>query len=86
MKTIILATAAVLSLGIGSAFAGDGEGPAANTLFTELPGVVAQAPVQQAAPSAVASNQHASGIGAFIAEHRTAISLFPPNQNQGNGS
>ena len=34
MKTMILATAAVLALGVGSAFAGDGDGPAANTTFT----------------------------------------------------
>ena len=57
MKTFFLATAAVLALGAGSAFAGGGEGPHANTQFNELPGVIAQAPVQQQAPSAYARSQ-----------------------------
>ena len=48
MKTMLLAAAAALSLGVGSAYADGGEGPAANTLFTELPGVVAQAQVPNA--------------------------------------
>ena len=85
MKTMMLATAAVLSLGIGSAFAGEGDGTVANTFFTELPGVVAQAPVQQAS-TAVAANQATSGIAAFIAEHRSAVSLFPPNANEGTNN
>ena len=45
MKTLFLATAAALSLSMGVAYAGDGDVPQANTLFTELPGVIAQAPV-----------------------------------------
>ena len=48
MKTILLAAATLLSLSAGVAYAGDGEGPAANTQFTELPGVVAQAQVPNA--------------------------------------
>ena len=48
MKTMILAAATLLSLSAGIAYAGDGEGPAANTQFTELPGVVAQAQVPNA--------------------------------------
>ena len=56
MKTVILATAAMLSLGVGSSYAdGDYEGcPVANTLFTELPGVVSTAP--GAIPNDVAVN------------------------------
>jgi hypothetical protein len=45
MKTLFLATAAALSLSMRVAYAGDGDVPQANTLFTELPGVIAQAPV-----------------------------------------
>src|SRR4051794_26784351 len=56
MKTMLLAAAAVLGLGVGAAFANDGDGPIPNTLFTELPGVIAQDPVQQA-PTALAGNQ-----------------------------
>ena len=56
MKTANLATAAMLSLGVGSSYAdGDYEGgPVANTLFTELPGVVSTAP--GAIPNDVAVN------------------------------
>jgi hypothetical protein len=81
MKTIILATATVLSLGVGSAFAGDGDVPTADTFFTELPGVIAQAPVQQA-PSAVARNQAGGApTAAFVANHSTGTWL-----NNGSGS
>jgi hypothetical protein len=80
MKTFILATAAVLSLGVGSAFAGDGDVPQADTYFTELPGVVAQAPVQQA-PTAVARNQAGEApTAAFVANHSTGTWL-----NSGSG-
>jgi hypothetical protein len=44
MKTMMLAAVAALSLGMGVAFADGGEGPAANTEFTLLPGVIAQVP------------------------------------------
>ncbi|MEJ0017742.1 MAG: hypothetical protein WDN25_14490 [Acetobacteraceae bacterium] len=86
MKTLFLATAAVLGLGVGVAFAGEGEGPHANTWFTELPGVVAQAPVQ--APSsafAQAPQQAPSGAptAAFVTGHNHTVSLFPPNGNEG---
>jgi hypothetical protein len=84
MKVMIFATAAVLGIGIGSAFAGDGEGPVANTQFTEIPGVVAQAQNQQA-PSAVAANQYHAPTAAFVTGHSRFISLFPPNPNQGSG-
>jgi hypothetical protein len=87
MKTIMLATAAVLALGVGSAFAGDGEGPAANTLFTQLPGVIAQAPSQ--GNTAVARNQNQSGAptATFMTNSRTGGTwLFAPNANQGANS
>ena len=47
MKTILLAAAAMLCIGVGVAYAeaGDDEGGTiANTFFTELPGVVDTAP------------------------------------------
>ena len=37
MKTMLLAAAAALSLGISAAYADGGDGPIANTQFTELP-------------------------------------------------
>jgi hypothetical protein len=41
MKTMLLAAAAAFSIGVGSAYADGGDGPVANTQFTELPGVIA---------------------------------------------
>ncbi len=38
MKTMFLAAAAVLSLGIGAAYAGDGDGYSAPTVFSLIPG------------------------------------------------
>ena len=55
MRTMIIAAVAAIGLTSGVAFAGDGDAPAANTLFTQIPGVVAQAPstdtAQQKGPS-----------------------------------
>jgi hypothetical protein len=87
MKTIMLATAAILGLGIGVAFAGEGDGPSANTFFSSLPGVIAQAPVQQA-PSAVARNQAGGGAptAAFVTSSHRGTWLFAPNTNQGANS
>jgi hypothetical protein len=42
MKSMFLAAAVVLGIGIGTAYAGDGDEPLVNTYFTELPGIVAQ--------------------------------------------
>lgn len=58
MKTMLLAAAAALTLGVGSAYAGDGEGPIPNTQFTEIPNVIAQAPGQD--NHAYAANQKGS--------------------------
>jgi hypothetical protein len=66
MKTLTLAAAA-LSLSASAAYANEG-GAVANTPFTELPGVVAQAPVQNAAAATVQREQ--------IANHSPW--LFPP--------
>jgi hypothetical protein len=47
MKAPLLIAFTILGVvGIGSAYAGDGGGPAADTYFTELPGVVAHPPGQ----------------------------------------
>ena len=65
MKIMILATAAVFSLGVGSAYA-DSEGiSTADTQFTQIPGVMAQAPAQTAAPPvATAQNGRAVQVAA----------------------
>ena len=47
MKLLLRTALLAASIGsIGTAYADGGEGPAANTYFTELPGVIAQAPTQ----------------------------------------
>jgi hypothetical protein len=84
MKTMLLAAAAALSLGIGSAYAGDGEGPHPDTLFTSLPGVIAQAPVQNA-PS-VATAQNGQAVHTYATQSSGGTWLFPPNGNQGANS
>ena len=83
MKTMFLAAAAALSLGVGAAYAGDGDGTVANTYFTSLPGVVAQAPAQNA-PS-VATAQNGQAVHAYVANSSRGTWLFQPSQN-GDGS
>ena len=81
MRTIMLATAAVLALGVGSAFANE-DGEQANTFFTELPGVIPQPPAQ--VPSAVAQNRTGAPTAAFATSHRGVVALFPPNDSNAN--
>jgi hypothetical protein len=85
MKMLILATATVLGLGAGVAYAGDSDGPVPNTFFTELPGVIAQAPAQD--NTAIAHNQ-ATGAPttSFVTNSHRGTWLFPPNTNQGANS
>ena len=79
MKTMLIAAAAALSLGIGSAYAGDGDIPQAETFFTQLPGVIAQAPVQNA-PS-VATAQNGQAVRAYVSNANRGTWLFQDNQN-----
>jgi hypothetical protein len=82
MKTMIIAAAAALSLGVGSAYADSEGGQVANTQFTELPGVVSQAPVQNA-PAIAKQNWQA--VHAYVANSSRGTWLFQPNQN-GDGT
>jgi len=76
MKIMILATAAVLSLGVGSAYADSEGGSTAETLFTQIQGVMPQAPVQNApsdatgpksrAVQAAATDKRSQGVGAWL--------------------
>ena len=71
MKTVFLAAAAALVLSVGSAYAGDGEGPIPNTQFTELPNVIAQAPSQD--NHAYAANPNGS---TYATQQRPAV-VYP---------
>ncbi len=84
MRTMIIAAATALSLGTGVAYADGGDGTIANTRFTQLPGVVAEAPVQNA--PAVATAQSGQAVHAYITQSNRGTWLFAPNGNQGANS
>ena len=93
MRTMLLATAAGLSLAASTAaYADSGDGPAANSFFTELPGVIAQADVPNA--SAYARNrqvqpqqaQNGQDVHVYVSRSNQGTWLFDPNGNQGANS
>jgi hypothetical protein len=84
MKIMLIAAAAALSLGVGSAHADSGDGLVPNTQFTEIHGVIAQAPVRSVPP--IATAQSGNAIRTYMATSNRGTWLFQPNQNQGNGS
>ena len=88
MRTMLIAAAAGLSLAASTAaYADGGDGPAANSFFTELPGVVAQADVPNA--SAYAQNrqaQNGQGVHVYVSRSNQGTWLFAPNGNQGANS
>jgi len=85
MKTMLLAAVAALSLGIGSAYAGDGEGPAGGYVYPDYipPGATAYPAMKgQVAPAQNGGavrifGTHSQGLGTW---------LFPPNQTGGGGN
>jgi hypothetical protein len=83
MKTMMIAAAAVLSLGMSTAFADGGDGPVANTQFTELPGVIAQAPTSSS--TAFAQTPTGNGTALFMTGSRPVAQPFPWNPNEGVG-
>jgi hypothetical protein len=83
MKTMLLAAAAALSLGIGSAYADSEGGQYATTQFTSIPGFLAQAPVQNA--PAVATAQNGQAVRAYATQSSHGTWLYAPNQT-GDGA
>jgi hypothetical protein len=81
MKTTLLAAAAALSVGVGSAYA-DGGVPPANTMFTQFPGVLTTAP--RASPVAPMAN--GPGTQNYLTRTDRGTWLFPPNPNQGGNN
>ena len=80
MRTMLLVATAALSLGIGSAYAGEADGVVANSQFTEIPGVVAQATVQKVPP--VATAQNGQGVQTYVTRSSHGTWLFQPNPYQ----
>lgn len=82
MLRAALAAASIAS--IGSAYAGEGEGMAANTQFTEIPGVIAQAPAQNAPAVTTAQNGQAAPV--YVTRSSQGTWLFAPDGNAGANS
>ena len=95
MKIMLRAAIAALSFAsIGPAMADGGEGTVANSFFTQLPGVVAQADVPNAPVYAqdrqkqvqAQRAQNGQGVHAYVTQSGHGTWLFPPNANQGSNS
>lgn len=86
MKTLFGAAIAALSVAsISPAIAGEGEGTIANTQFTELAGVVAQAPAPSASLMAAVQTRFSANDYATQSNH--VVSLFQPyDGNDGGGN
>jgi hypothetical protein len=69
---------------IGSAYADSEGGTNANTFFTQLPGVVAKAPVQNVPPSVTTQNGRA--VQTYMTQSSHGTWLFPPHSNEGNNN
>ena len=78
MRTMFLAATAALSLGVGSAYAGEIEGITADTFFKQLPGVIAQAPVQ---PPVVATAQNGQAVHTYMTQSGRGTWLFQGSQS-----
>jgi hypothetical protein len=84
MKTMLLGAAAALSLGIGSAYAGDGQGPAGGYVYpgSIFAGSVYAGAVQNAPPVATAQSGQATHIYGTHSQ-KQGVWLFPPDQTGG---
>jgi len=76
----MILAAAALTLSMGAAFADSEGGAEANTLFTEIPGVVAQAPVQN---SAVVTAQNGQPVQVYATQSNHGTWLFAPQDGGG---
>ena len=82
MRNLLFAVGAVVTLSaFGVAYAGEGEGVVPNTRFTELPGVVAEAPAQNASPVATAANPPSTR--AYVTRSNQGTWLFQANETGG---
>lgn len=82
MLRAVLVAASIAS--ISSAYADQGEGVAANTRFTEIPGVVAQAPAQNA--PAFTTAQSGRAVPVYMTRSSQGTWLFAPDGNAGANS
>jgi hypothetical protein len=79
---MLFAAGAMMTLSaFGVAYAGEGEGVAPNTRFTQLPGVVAEAPAVVGSPAALAANP--ASTQSYVTRSHRGTWLFPPNETGG---
>ena len=82
MRIMLRAALAAISIGsISPAFADSEGGTVANSYFTSLPGVVAQARAQNA-PS-VSIDRSGQSVGAYVTNSSHGTWLFPPYEGNG---
>ena len=93
MRTMLLAAAASLSLAASTAaYADGGQSTEPNSLFTQLPGVIAQADVPNASASAQNRQvqpqqaQNGQGVHVYATQSSRGTWLFQANPNQGANS
>ena len=85
MKTMMLAAAVLLSVSSGVAYAESEGGPTgAVTQFTEIPGVLAQAPVGNA--PAVTTAQSGQAVHVYATQAGKGTWLFAPQDGGGANS
>ncbi len=77
MKTMILA-AAVLTLGLGSAYADSHGGVPGNTFFTNLPGVTAKPATGSATSATTTQTPDGRPIQLYPSQSRTGTWLYQP--------
>jgi hypothetical protein len=83
MKIMLRAAIAAASLAsIGSAYADSVGGTNPITFFTQLPGVVAKAPVQNVPTIGTAQNGQA--VQTYMTQSSRGTWLFPPHTNEGS--
>jgi hypothetical protein len=84
MKALLFATAAVMCIGVDAAYAGDGDGHSATTLFTLLQGQQPSVPGRMSAArsgnAASAMGQDGGDTSTFITRQNRGTWLFPPNE------
>ena len=80
--TIRAAIAALSIASIAPAFAGEGGSTNPITFFTQLPGVVAQAPAQHA--PAIGTAKDGQTAQAYLTQSNRGTWLFPPHDGGGS--
>jgi hypothetical protein len=85
MKTMILAAAATLTLGLGSAYADSNGGVPGNTFFTNLPGVTAKPATGSASSATTTQTPDGRPVQLYPSQSRPGTWLFQPEAKSTGG-